>query len=428
MLVSWLRSQLKEAKSSSYFQDIALLSSGGLIANIIVVAVMPLASRIYTPESFAIANLVVLWAGFFIVLVTYRLELFVQLPKQDEDAWNLVRLVVFLGILWTVILTPALWFWRETIANLAGQQKLGPWLTAVPITAAALALSTALQGWNQRRGNYRRSAGAEIVSKTGYAGTVIGGRWLLPDAAGLVLATLSSHAVKIAALSVRNRPASYPWDSRNLWAIGRTHEKLAGGMIFAQLCLSCTLLIPAMYISRKYGADALGQYSLAFQTVCLPEALIGNAIGNVYYQRIAEEWVRGGSIQGLFRATAIRLLFICLPLFAVGALISPWIVPVIFGDQWHDAGIFAALLAISSFGSFISTALGRTCIVVTAWWYPPLWHLMRVTTTISVVWIADSMSLGAVEFITLLVFQQLAVFALDFLSQLYFSQRRLKTT
>ena len=419
---SLILERVRELRSSAFFQDIAWLFSGSVMAQSIGVAIMPLASRIYAPGDFAIASLIVLIVGFFTVVLTCRFELLVQLPKADNDAWDLVRSVVILGLWSSILLTPVFWLWGGPLAHRIGHTEFGSWLIIVPVTAAALACSTALQGWNQRKGLFRKSAFSDICSKLGYATSVIGGHWILPGAGGLVLATFGAHATRSAALSSCEHPKWRIWHPGCLRNAIRSYGQLAGSLMFSHLCLACTVLIPAAYISHAYDPDTLGNYSLALQTLCLPEALISNAIGQVYYQRIADNWAHGVPIRAYYQANLIRLLLIGIPLFSLIVLGSPWLFPVIFGHQWHEAGRYASLLAIAACGSFLSAPLTRTCMVVGAWWYLPSWNLLRLATTLVVVWIAGSENLEPFIFLVLLTCQQCTLFAIDIAMQFIFAR------
>lgn len=138
-------------KASAYWKDVAWLSSGTVVAQAITLATMPLFTRIFMPTDFAVQNLFSQIAGLVAVVATLRYEYFIQLPKQDDDALLLVKLVAILGFFVTLVLTTGLWLFRDIIARWAGDAALSPWLVFIPVTAAAMSLAIALQGWTQRQ-------------------------------------------------------------------------------------------------------------------------------------------------------------------------------------------------------------------------------------------------------------------------------------
>jgi len=421
---------------SAYWRDVAWLASGSLVAQVIGVAGMPLLTRLYTPDHFALQNIFVQVSAFTVVVSTWRYEFFVQLPKEEGDAKSLMWLVLVLAAVTCAVATPLVWIFREELARLMGTPLLASWLVLVPATASLVSLSVALQNFAQRRGQYRASSQAEVANKSAYMGAALAGYWIFPGATGLMLATAASAVGKIAWLWRTQRPARLGRQGatgmlgspsvssiRSLRNMAAEYSHLSGSMVISHLLMSCTAIIPTLFIARAYGTASLGQFTLAAMTIYLPAGLIGNAIGQVYYQRAAERWASGESFAGLWRSTAMRLILIAAPVYAVLALVAPWIYPIIFGATWTLAGEYAALLAVSAFFSFATSPLDRACLVVGAWLYIPLWHAARALSTAAVAWCAWTAELEMREFLELLVAQMSVLFLIDYWAEYRFSTR-----
>jgi len=364
-------------KASSYWQDVAWLVSGTVVAQALTFLMLPIFTRLYLPSDFAVMNLFVQFVSMATVVATVRYESFVQLPRRHSDGWRLVQLVAVLGILATILLTPFAWLFRGTFARWAGEPALATWLVFVPITAALTSLANAFQGWEQRRNRFRRSSEAEVAGKVGFAGSVLLGWALLPGAAGLVLG--SGLGAVLGKLAWLVRPARLRMWGRldGLWRVGRQLGRLAGSLTVSQALLACTGIIPLVLVAHAYGPEVLGQYALANQSIYLPTALLGTAMGNVYYQRASIRWAQGQDFSALWRSTSKRLILIGLPIYGLAVILLPIVFPIIFGGKWHVAGRFAGILAISSFFGFVASPIDKGCLVVGAWWYIPLWHGAR---------------------------------------------------
>ena len=311
------------------------------------------------------------------VVATVRFESFVQLPKRHSDGWRLVQLVGFLGIIATTLLTPVAWLFRDTFARWAGEAALGKWLIFVPITAALTSLANAFQGWEQRRSRFRRSSEAEVAGKIGFAGSVFLGWLLLPGATGLVLGSGLGAVIGKLAWLVRIDRLRLCGRVADFWRVARPLGRLAGSLTVSQAFFACTGIIPLVVIAHAYGPEVLGQYALANQSVYLPTALLGTAMGNVYYQRASVRWAQGLDFSDLWRSTSKRLIMIGVPIYGMAVFLLPIVFPVIFGGKWQVAGRFAGILAISSFFGFVASPIDKGCLVVGAWWYIPLWHGAR---------------------------------------------------
>lgn len=437
---------LRRPSLSRYWTDISWLASGNAVAQILGILALPLLTRLFTPTDFGLQNLFIRVVGFSTVILTLRYEYFIQLPKYDDDAKGLVRVVLWLSVLGALIASPIVWAYRGVLAHALGDPALATWLPFVPLTAALISLSIAVQHWTQRRKNYPRASISELAGRGAYVGTALTGYWVLPGAAGLILAHAGAALGKIIWLtrSVKRRPhANHGVNSgrvkdkrvndenvfsgtigiAGLRRAATNYFRLSGSMVFSHLMLACTSAIPPLYIAHAYGAQTLGQFALVISTIFLPSSLIGNAIGQVYYQRAAERWARGESFIDLWYSTVKLLLYISLPLYLGIALVSPSVFPFIFGRAWADAGQYAALMAIGAAFSFLTSPLDRACLVVGAWQYVPLWHTARAVTTGLVAWLASVNEWDIHIFLTWLVAQMTVMYLIDFWAEWRFASR-----
>ena len=290
------------------------------------------------------------------------------------------------------------------------------------MTAVAMSLGIALQGWMQRQKNFKRSGEAEVAGKAGYSIAILAGWVLLPGAGGLVMGWLGAALAKIAWLSkgarfFENRKPSH------LAPVAKRYARLGGSLVLSNGFRVCTVAIPSLFIARRYGSDTLGQYALAHFVVCFPSVLLGTAIGSVFYQRASERWANGSGFGDLWRSTAMKLLLIGIPVYAVAILALPWALPLLFGGMWRPAGAYAALLAISSFFAYLANPLEWSSLVVGAWWYISLWNVARTATTAMVAGLALLFQWGMDAFINALVVQQVALYLVDFWAERLFSHR-----
>ncbi len=425
----------RRLEKSPYWRDIAWVVSGNGLAQIITILALPIITRLYTPTDFALQVLFVQITAFITTIITLRYEFFIQLPKKDSDVKNLIYLVILLAITGTIVISPLIWLFRESIANLLGNPALAPWLVIVPLSAAVFSVAIALQHFMQRNREFRLSSLSELASKGTYVGTVLAGYWLFPTPTGLILAHICSSIGKIVFLTRSGKYKIfqkkklgklfhfYTTDSGQLIHIAKIYFKLSWSLILSHVMLSITTLFPLIFIAKNYGSHTLGQFALVISTVYLPSGLVGRAIGQVYYQRAAENWNNGKNFIDLWHLTAKKLILIGLLPYAMLAILAPVVYPLIFGSNWAEAGEFARLVAVSGFFSFISSPLDRACLVVGAWWYMPSWHMARAVTTGLVVSVTSHYGLNVMDFVSLLVAQMTILYIVDYWAEWRFATR-----
>lgn len=412
----------------NYWRDIFWQSSGSSLAQLVGIAGIPILTRLYTPEDFAVQSLFLQVVTLATALVTWRYEYFVQLPKSDDDVRSLNGLVLALGAFAVLILTPVFWILRDGLAQQLGNQDVAPWLSLAPATAVLVSWAVAAQNNAQRFGDFKTSGLSELAGKLSYVSTGIAGALLSLGAGGLVMTT-AFGAIGKAAYVFLLRPR---WGKETLRTgvhpmqrVLARYGRLATSTVLAHLLTSSAIAMPQIALAHLYGANVLGQFALAMATIYLPSGLLGVAIGHVYYQRAAQQWANGSPFFTLWRSTALKLLMIGVPVFGLVVLLSKHAYPFIFGDQWDLAGEFAALMAIAAFGSFVSSPMDRTCLVVGAGSYSVVWSVYRVLSTAVVIWLALALRITPQSFVVALVIQMCVAYGIDFWMSFRFSHGRL---
>lgn len=393
---------------------------------------MPVLTRLYEPSSFAELALLTQALGIATIAFTWRYEYAVPLPKRHESALSLVRLVMLLCVagtlLWTVVsalAAPVLKQWTQNAS-------VTLWYL-LPITGALASGSVALQLMTQRQGLYRHAGIAEVASKGTFFVAAMVGAFVLPQPHGLLAAValgMLGKTIYLAPLTNWRADAGAErtagrWFRRARLGL-RQHRHLAMSMSGSHLLLTLTGLLPTVFIGRTYGSDALGQWALVQSTAYVPSALLGSAVGQVYYQRAAAAHASGHGFADLWRMTLVKLLWIGLPCFACLALVAPWLYPFAFGPRWTVAGEIAPIIALSALLAFVSTPLDRSCVVVGALRYIRLWHIARLTTTVLVLAIAVRMDWNLTQFVIAITVQMSALYLVDLVAERRFALRNPK--
>jgi PST family polysaccharide transporter len=125
--------------------------------------------------------------------------------------------------------------------------------------------------------------------------------------------------------------------------------------------------IDGIVVGRFFGAHTLGLYNRANQLLTLPQVHIAAPLNQVSMTTLSRLGVHSIDFVQHARATAIAVLHLVLPLFAVCVVLPDETVRLVLGAQWPEAAPLLRLLAISaaaitvtSLGYAISVAAGQT--------------------------------------------------------------------
>jgi O-antigen/teichoic acid export membrane protein len=345
------------------------LLSGSAAGQAAAFALAPALTRLYTPEEFGTYNLFTSVVALVSVLAMAKFDLAIPVARSDEDAVGLGKVsllslgAVLLGVM--VVLVASRSYWIETWGI-----PYNLYLIFLPASLACCCLFQLAVCYATRQKRFgpmsfaRLASGvfspaaqivAAIIATQGavglFVGAVVGpfaGFAILCSKLGATLRRLFSFSPAIGVHGVVVRYRNFPLFST-----------------WGSLLNVASLHVPVFLITRLFGVETTGQFSLSMRFVFLPVYLIQNVVGQVFLSGAAEALKnnvlhdRVSRIYGCLSAAAY-LAFIPFGLFA------PEIFQLTFGANWREAGIYAAMLTpwlILSFTgsplSFVTTATQR---------------------------------------------------------------------
>jgi len=409
---------------STYLRDILWQATGNTSAQIIGIAAMPLLTRVYGPEGFASLTLFKEFVAGIAIIMTLRLEYLVMLPGDDKSAESLARTIVRLAALQTVVWTPLLLGLYFILALPAAIQPVGPWLWLAPITAAAISLSVTCQQLAQRNGAFKLTGFAEFVGRCWYVLSGLFGAVFLPSPIGLMGAMLLGAIGKLFWLARGGVVVFRMMASQAAFAIDEKIRRLAFSMSCSSAISLVSGIVPLLFIGHQYGVNAVGQYGLVVSTLYLPSSVLGQAIGQVFYQRAAKLHAEGKPFRGLLLDTSRHLFKVGALLFFSVSILSPWLYPTVFGGEWVLAGETARIMSAAALVSFVSTAVDRSSLIANVWWYLTAWHTLRAVVVVLTAFVCQRYELEFLAFVGLISLQGVVVYMLDWFCSLAFSNRR----
>ena len=412
---------------SGYLRNIGFQSGGNILAQAINIVSLPLITRLFHPADFGAFNLFMQFMALTTILISLRVEHVVMLPKTDDQAKELVGFVAGFGMMSCAGLT-GICLGLVVAGLIPIEYQI--WALILPMTSFLIVFAQAAQQLSQRSEDFRKSGMSEVANRAGNGLVSIGAGLLGLPGVWLGVATATGFASKILVVGGAFKSVSFAPMRGAL--TGRTRiraqglEKLLGSMILSHGMLAVTTLAPLTYIGYRYGEDLTGQFALVLGTLALPTTLIGNAVGQVFYQRASQLFANGSAFSALLLANSRLLLFIALPAFLLVALASPFLYPLIFGSQWYIAGETAQIYAVAAAFSFMTAPFDRSGLIVNAWWYGPSWHFGRLVTTLGVVILSEAIAAPYLTFIVFLTIQSLLLYVVDGGASYLFARRNTK--
>lgn len=323
-----------------FLADVLKLSFGALAGRLIALATLPILTRIYTPEDFAVLATYLAVLGTIAVAACLRMDVAVPMAETDEDAVNLLALaLVSLATVALVALILVLTIPGQ-LAQWLGNPAIEPHLWLVPLGIGLAGTYSAFQFWTTRARRFGHIARTRVTQSFLGAATMLSLGWWGLTPFGLLLGnafSIGAGGIGLAAGAVRNERRLFDLVSpANMRAALRRHRRYPMFSTPEALLNIAGVQVPVLIIAAQAGTEA-GFLLLAMQLMTAPMSLLGSSISQVYVSR-APVAFRTGELAELTFSIMRRLALLGIgPLILVG-VIAPIVVPYIFGPEWERSG------------------------------------------------------------------------------------------
>jgi O-antigen/teichoic acid export membrane protein len=348
-----------------FAKSVMTLVTGTVLSQIIVLALSPIISRLYTPEESANFSIYMRIILFVSTIATARFESALALPKRIEHAFSLYRLLIqliiisFFSSIFIVALMALFWTKESTTSFI---------LLMVPLGFAPLCLMNIGNNWGLRNGEFREVSKVRMLNSLsmnlsnilfgflglGYKGLIFG------FIVGVILPA-SWFSRKYHLLKLKFKDFSLNKRKR---IIGKTYLEFPKvNLPHAIIDITREILI-VFFILLYYDKITLGSYDFSFKMLKLPLTVLGSAIGQVYFQKIANKKNNGESLFGITLETIRNLFLFSIIPFGVLFFIGDDLFAFVFGENWRKAGEYSQIMAPWLMLNLIVSPISQLPIVV----------------------------------------------------------------
>lgn len=352
---------LRDVWNSRFARDVALVTTGTVVAQTITIGFAPLITRIYGPEAFGLWGTFSAMVAVVIPLAALAYPIAIVLPRDDRDALALVRLCVYLAFAISALFTVALWLGGDQLVTLLGIESISGYMLLVPAAMLFSAGVQVAQQWLMRKKEFGAIAGAAVGHSLILNSAKTGIGWFLPLAPVLIVLATMGYALHagLLALGARKgrRAASHqkaPSTRASMQNLAHRHSDFPIYRAPQNFINAASQSMPVLMLAALFGPAAAGFYTLSKTVMGLPSTLVGKSVSDVFYPRITEAAHYSTNLTNLIlHATGVLALLGCLP-FGLVVVFGPWIFGFVFGSEWAVAGEYARWMALFFFFNFIN--------------------------------------------------------------------------
>lgn len=348
----------------SFTQNLAIVFSGNIIAQLLGFALTPFIARIYGPEAYGIFALVIAIVNNLSPISTLQFPSGFVAAESEQEFYRLVKITLFILFTSTGVYSLIIFLGENYLIALFNLSELKPFAFWMPLYFFLMGLDHLLLGWNIRLKEFKRGAIAKMFSTTVSKGlTILWGLMLQPSALGMIVGNLLGYPFEsIVKFGPTIRYGLVQLFKRSLWReLYLTFIKYRGYALFVTPGLfisNFSSQLPVYYFSSVFNGATVGLFALANSLVNMPLALIINSSTTVFLQKAAETILRSQSELKELTLSLYKKLFMVsfLPLVLL-AFISEWIFKIVFGEVWQQSGVFVSILCIGAIFSVAHSPL-----------------------------------------------------------------------
>jgi O-antigen/teichoic acid export membrane protein len=294
-----------------------------------------------------------------------RLELSLPLPKNDSHSYLLFRLAIkialltfgistLLGILYLILNPFSVFLLFFVLITL---------LSSVFLIFINLATN-----WAIRKKNFK------VISRSRISNSVFSNGFRLVfgllglGSIGIVLSSLVGYVISSIGflrifLSDRNIFKAYKSKKKTYVLFFEYKDLPFINLPHVLIDLGRDMLI-AFLIIYYFGKDHFGSFTYSIIILSLPISLIGQAIGQVFFNKCSNMVNNDESVFGLLKRTLSILGLISIIPFILLFFFGSELFSFVFGSTWETAGYYSEILSIGTFFNFLVSPLSNLPIVL----------------------------------------------------------------
>lgn len=375
----WVNCKLQKGQ---FIRNVSILAGGTVIAQVINFTISPILTRLYSPDEFGVLTVYISIISFLCVIASWRFELAIPLPEDDESAVNLLVLSISIVIGMSGLTMLVLWIARPVISQWVSISSLTSYWWILPISLLGIGVYQVINYWAIRRQAFDVIARTKISQSIGQNTVQLGMGLFKCGTVGLLLGDV------IGRINGSGRMLFLVWKrDRNLFRhisvtgmlnVAYRYRRFPLISSWSAVLNTVGLQLPPLLLAACYGSDVTGWFSLGWRTIGISSALVGQSIAQVYVGEMTA-LVRDNpeKLHQFFIKTTVRLLFYGLIPFLVLLFEGGWLFRFFFGEDWQMAGYYAQLLSPTFLLAFVIFPVSQTLNILEYQGLQLVWDLGR---------------------------------------------------
>lgn len=354
MLSQFWRS-MKVLLENRVVRNISLATIGTAVSQGVLVAVLPLLTRLYDPTEFTLLAIYTSIMGLFVVIAAGRYNLAISLPNVDAEGLSLLLISLIVASAYSALLALLCWLFGQELLSIFSLTIFSPFLWIVPLGVFFGAYNMSLEYWFARNRKFQFLAKTRIFrALVAVASQILIGifaGW----PAGLILGQLAFVAtgaiIQVFELASNRSHHFIRHPAVDLKRLASKYSRFPLMSAPEAILNNVGVHVPVLIVAAAAGPEA-GFLIIAMRILAVPISLLGVSVQQVYLSEAPQKH-RDGNLRGFTLKLQLALFRLgLLPLVVVGGL-APFLAESVFGTGWGPLGLIVLWMTPSYILQFI---------------------------------------------------------------------------
>ncbi|WP_320041124.1 oligosaccharide flippase family protein [uncultured Desulfobacter sp.] len=355
-------------KTSGFIKNVATLISGKGLEAIIGFGLMPVVTRIFSPQDYGVAASLAATATIIIPLATFSYQSAIVFTKNSDQEAALFKIVLIGACLVSLGTMISLWA-NESFSLFTLESGLSDWFWVIPVYVMIRVFFLCLEQMLIKRREYKWLSYSGVLSVSAAMGLRLAwGGIQGSDVVILIAAYTLGFLVKIFIYvsKIKNfgKQLLSPFGSRSLASVARDYSDFPKFQMVGTFFRSMANNLPVTLFVTLYSPEVAGVYAMTLAISRRPLEMLLVCYRSVFIQESAK--IQDDFI--LLRKLFLKHTFGIVVIGGVSSLIlfwgAPMLLPWLLGPKWAEVGIYLQILVPWLFSLLLSLPAASMYIVI----------------------------------------------------------------
>lgn len=348
-----------------FLRSVLVLASGTLISQLIILATLPLITRLYTPAEYGTYSIYLSVIGILLMLVSFSYESAVTLPEDDKTASSVLGLCLLICSGVSIVSGLAIFLFQEPLSVLLQDQDLPHYGLLFTISLFFAGCYQILNYWLVRKKHFRKLARTRYTQSIGQVSSQLSLSLLSLGPLGLIAGDIIGRLGGLLPQwrqwrgDMSRKSIELSWEDIKDSAYRYRRFPLLS--MASNILNSIGIYLPTIWLATFYGVHVAGWFALGQRILGSPMTLIMNSIRNVYLAESSEYMISNpAKLSPLFRRTVKQVFIVGLIIIAAFFVVGPAAFSFLFGEAWRQSGEIIRILSVMYLSQFVANSVGST--------------------------------------------------------------------